>query len=74
MTVFIQINLTYGYTSSTSAARIWNPLNLLKPVKIQDLPSVSWWMTSIPQYIEIPFPSEQILASVSDSVEKVKKN
>jgi len=41
VTVFIQINLTYGYTSSTSAARIWNPLNLLKPVKIQDLPSVS---------------------------------
>jgi len=31
-------------------------------------------MTSIPQYIEIPFPSEQILASASDSVEKVKKN
>ena len=30
-------------------------------------------MTSIPQYIEIPFPSEQILASVSDSVEKVEK-
>jgi hypothetical protein len=31
-------------------------------------------MTSVLQYIEIPFPSEQILASVSDSVKKVKKN
>lgn len=74
VTVFIQKNLTYGYTSSTSAAHIWNPSNLLKLVKILDLPSVSWWMTSILQYIEIPFPSERILASVSDSVEKVKNN